>query len=104
MGKFCGNIGFATSVETAPGVWEDLKVLRQYRGDVLKVSKKWQTSEGVNDNVNITNEISIIADSFINSNLASIKFIEWMGSNWKVHKIDVQRPRLILSIGGVYNE
>ena len=103
MAKFYGNIGFAETVETEPGVWVEEMTVRPYYGDLVRNTRRLENSGGVNDNVNISNDISIIADPYANHNFHSIRYIEFMGANWKVSNIEVQYPRLILTIGGVYN-
>ena len=103
MAKFYGNIGFAEAVETEPGVWVEETTVRPYYGDLVRNTRRLENSGGVNDNVNISNDISIIADPYANHNFHSIRYIEFMGAKWKVSNIEVQHPRLILTIGGVYN-
>lgn len=103
MAKFYGNIGFAETVETEPGVWVEETTVRPYYGDLVRNTRRLENSGGVNDNVNISNDISIIADPYANHNFHSIRYIEFMGAKWKVSNIEVQYPRLILTIGGVYN-
>lgn len=103
MAKFYGNIGFAETVETEPGVWVEEMTVRPYYGDLVRNTRRLENSGGVNDNVNISNDISIIADPYANHNFHSIRYIEFMGAKWKVSNIEVKHPRLILTIGGVYN-
>lgn len=103
MAKFYGKIGYSETVETSPDVWEDQIVERVYRGDVNRISRKWEKSDGVNDDLNVSHEISIIADAYACEHFSAIKYVEWMGAKWKVPSVEVQRPRLILSIGGVWN-
>ena len=103
MAKFYGVIGYAIQVETVPGVWDDQIIERNYRGDVLQNMNRWQSSEQVNDNFVIDNKLSIISDPFVYENFQHIKYIRWMGANWKVTKVEILRPRLILTTGGVYN-
>ena len=103
MAKFYGVIGFAESSETAPGVWTEGITERNYSGDVVKISKRWQAGENLNDNLTVNNKISIIADPFAYQNFHTMKYIQWFGAFWKITEIDVQRPRIILTIGGVYN-
>lgn len=103
MAKWFGKIGYANSEETAPGVWEDVIVEREYYGDVIRNTRRLQTSDKVNDDVNVSNEISIVADPFAMNNFHSIRYVEFMNSKWKVSNVEVQYPRLILSLGGVYN-
>lgn len=103
MNKFYGKIGYAISEETVPGVWVEQIVERSYYGDVIRNIRRLQSSENLNDNINISNEISIVADAFANQNFHSMRYVEYMGTKWKVSSIEVKYPRLILSIGGVYN-
>ena len=103
MAKFYGNIGFAESVETEPGVWVQEVTSRPYYGDLVRNFRKLENSGGVNDNVNISNEISIVSDPYANQNFHLIKYVEFMGTKWKVSNVEVQYPRLILTVGGLYN-
>lgn len=104
MAKFYGKIGYAETKETAPDVWTEVITERTYTGDVLRNTRRWESGENLNDNLNINNLISIVADAFAYQNFSAIRYIEWMGSKWKITNVEVQRPRLILTIGGVYNE
>lgn len=104
MAKFYGVIGYAETKETAPGVWREVITERSYYGDVIRNTRRWEGSEHLNDDLNINNLISIVADAYANENFFAIRYITWMGSKWKVTNVEVQRPRLILTIGGLYNE
>lgn len=102
--KYYGKIGFGfANVETAPGVFDTEIVEKTYRGDVLRNSKRFETSEYRNDDLNISNEFSIVADAFAYQNFQSIRYITYMGAKWKVNNVEVRHPRLILTVGGVYN-
>lgn len=103
MTKYYGSILFSDTVETAPGIYEEKVTPRKYKGDVDKNWRRWENGERLNDNININNTLSIVADSFLYENLGMIKAVEWMGSFWKISSIEIRRPRLILEIGGVYN-
>lgn len=103
MNKFYGKIGYAITKETTPGVWVEQIVERSYYGDVIRNIRRLQSSENLNDDINVSNEISIVADAFANQNFHSMRYVEYMGTKWKVSGIEVKYPRLILSIGGVYN-
>ncbi len=104
MAKFYGAIGYAATVETKPGVWEEQITERKYFGDLIRNTRRFQSSGNLNDDLNISNEISIVADPFANENFHTMRYVEYMGTKWKVSNVDVQYPRLVLSIGGVYNE
>lgn len=103
MTKFFGKIGFYITEETSPGVWTSKVVTKNYRGDIIRNYYRYDQSDSINDNLNISNNLSIIADSFCYENFGMIRFVEWMGSLWKVTGIELQRPRVLLTIGGVYN-
>ena len=103
MAKFYGAVGFAESVETKPGVWLEEITERKYSGDLIKNVRRLQSSGQVNDNVDISNQISIVADPFAYSNFHSMRYVTYMGANWKITSVEVQYPRLILTIGGLYN-
>lgn len=103
MAKFYGEIGYATLEEQADGVWVEKIVEKKHFGDVIRNIRRLESSDQVNDNVNISNEISIISDPFSSKNFHSIRYVKYMGSKWKVTNITVQSPRLILSLGGLYN-
>lgn len=103
MAKWCGIIGYAEQVETTPGVWSEQVTERKYYGDVIRNNRRLQSAGKLNDDINVGNEISIIADPFANNNFHSMRYVEFMGTKWKVTTVDVQYPRLILSLGGIYN-
>lgn len=103
MAKFCGNIGFINTVEKDPGCWEEEIVERKYYGDLVRNSSRFQASGGVNDNITITNNISIVADPYANENFQHIRYVVFLNAKWRVTNVEVERPRLILTIGGVYN-
>ena len=103
MAKFYGAIGFAVNTETSPGVWKDVITERNYKGDVLKISRREEQRESLNPNLTINNRISVIADAFANENIFAIRYITWMGSKWSITSVEVERPRLLLTIGGVYH-
>ena len=104
MAKFYGNIGFADTVETSPGIWEPKIVERPYYGDLMRNISKSQPSGGVNNDINVANSISIVADPYANNNFHQMKYAEFMGTKWNITNVEVQYPRLILTVGGVYHE
>ena len=102
--KWSGKIGFVETKETRPGVWENVTTERNFYGDVIRDIRKNQSSGQVNDDINISNRISIVSNSFVRDNLAFMKYIEFMGTKWKITDVEVQYPRLVLTIGGLRNE
>lgn len=102
--KWSGKIGFIETKETRPGVWENVTIERNFYGDVIRDIRKNQSSGQVNDDINISNRISIVSNSFVRDNLSFMKYIEFMGAKWKITDVEVQYPRLVLTIGGLWNE
>ena len=103
MAKFYGAIGYSVTEETTPGVWKENIIERMYYGDLVRNTRRLQSADKLNDNIDVANEISIVADPFANDNFHSMKYVEFMGAKWKITSVEVQYPRLILTVGGVYN-
>lgn len=103
MAKFYGVVGYADLIETAPGVWHEKIIERKHYGDVLKNVKRNENAQTFNDNINISNRISIVADAYALNHVFALRYVEWCGSRWEVSSVEIERPRLILTIGGVYN-
>lgn len=102
--RFHGKIGYGIDVETSPGVYKKQIVEKSYYGDVNRDMRRIQGGETVNPNITINNTISIIAkDDYAYSHFYDIMYVVWRGSKWKVNSVEVQRPRLILSLGELYN-
>lgn len=105
MAKWFGKIGYGKTVETKPGVWTEQITERQYYGDLIRNSRRLQTvADKVNDDINISNQLSIVSDPYANENFHSMRYAEFMGAKWKITDVEVQYPRLILTLGGVWNE
>lgn len=104
MAKYFGTIGFAETEETSTDIWTEVITEREYMGEVLRVTKRWQGTEHLNDDLTISNRLSIVADPYAYNNFQSIRYATWMEAKWKVTSVEVAYPRLILDLGGVYNE
>lgn len=103
MSKWYGKIGYAENVEKEPGDWREEIIERPYYGDVIRNTRLLQNSGGLNDNINIANQISIVADPYATNHIFAMRYIEFQSAKWKVSNVEVQYPRLILTIGGLYN-
>lgn len=102
--RYYGNIGYAVTEETVPGIWDEKIYEKAYYGDVTRNSLGWQSGEYLNDNLTISNQISILADAYAYDNCHLIRYVEFMKHKWKVSNIEIQRPRIILTLGGEYIE
>lgn len=104
MARFYGPIGYVKPVEVAPGDWVNEKTERNYYGDVLRNTSRWMsTPDSTNDNITVNVQISIVADPYAEQNFQTIKYVEFMGAKWKVTDATPQYPRIILTLGGLYN-
>lgn len=103
MAKFYGVIGYGNKVEKNPGVWVDEIVERPYYGDVVKNARSLREGEYLNNDISVNNSISIVADAYANEHFFAIRYIRWAGALWTVAEVTVERPRLLLRLGGVYN-
>ena len=105
MNRWCGNIGFAEQVQTAQSVWTEKITERTYRGDVLRNTRRLMDSQQINDNISISNQISVVADAYIRDHFINMRYIEFMGAKWKATQVDAsQSPRLIITLGELWNE
>lgn len=103
MNRWYGKVGYVETAEVQPGVWDEKETVREYYGELVKNSSKFRVSGDVNDDRDITVELSIVADSYADLHFHSIRFVEFGGVKWKVNTVEPRRPRLILSLGGEYN-
>lgn len=103
MAKFYGVIGYAATVQTEPGIYEEQIIETEYMGDVLRNTRRLREGSKINDDITISNQISIIADPYASNNFHAMRYVTFMGAKWKVSEVDVQYPRLILTLGGLYN-
>ena len=103
MNRWYGKVGYVETVEVEPGIWEEQENARQYYGEFVKKSSKFRTSGGINDDRDVSVELSIVADPYIDLHFNSIRYVEFGGVKWKVNTVEPKRPRLILSLGGEYN-
>lgn len=105
MARFHGKVGYANSVEDPAnsGIWKDVITEQGYFGDVTRISRQLDNGEQLNDHIRVGNAISIVADQYAIEHFLDIRYVEWEGQRWTVTDVEVQRPRLLLRIGSVYN-
>lgn len=103
MAKFHGKIGYAQTTETTPGVHEEIIVERDYYGDIVQNRRLLHAGDQVNPDLSLGNSISIVADAYAHMHFFAIRYVEWAGVRWTVSDVEVQRPRLLLRLGEVYN-
>lgn len=103
MAKFSGVVGYAHNQLVRPGVYDDVIVERRLYGDVTRNTRQLRDNEKVNSDLTVQNSVSVVADAYANQHFFAIRFVEWAGVCWEVDNVEVQHPRLLLTLGGVYN-
>lgn len=105
MAKFSGMIGFSIESEDASetGIWTKEIVEKKYYGDILNDTRKWSDDSKVNEDFNISNKFSVVANKFAIENLGFMTYVAWHGFKWKIISAEIQGPRIILYVGGLYN-
>lgn len=105
MAKFSGKIGFVVDTETleGSGIWVEESIERTYKGDVLNYFVRWQDSSKVNEDLTIDNKFSVVADSFALNHIGNMRYITYLGEKWKIKNIEINYPRIIIYVGGLYN-
>ncbi len=106
MAKYCGMIGFRETVETEAGIWEPSITEHRHYGEVIKnyVRNAYEAEyTTTNKTPQCNNTLSILADPYAFENFHNIIYAVYMGTKWTVSNVEVQYPRLLLSLGGVYS-
>ena len=101
--RFFGKVGYQIETEDADSVWVKTMVAKSYFGDVIRNNTRRDTGDTINDKVDVNNRISIVADPFAFENFQNMKYVEWLKQLWNIKSIELQPPRIILEVGGVYN-
>jgi hypothetical protein len=103
MARFFGEVGYGRSVESKPGVWVDEMTEYSYSGDVIRNARNLEVGDRVNNDISVSNSISVVADEYAFEHFFNIKYVRWAGVLWTVTSVEVRSPRLILTLGSVYN-
>lgn len=103
MGKCVVKVGYAMPEEYEPGRWKHVMIEHEYFGETLRNTFEVRTADKVNEDLSLSMDFSLIADPFALQHCGAIRYIEFMGTLWKVTKIEPRYPRIILTAGGVYN-
>lgn len=104
MAKYFGVIGYAKTMEIHPGVYEEVITEKQYYGDILRNTRRVESNTKINSEITISNQISIVADPFAMNNIYAMRYITFAGAKWKISSVDIQYPRMIISMEGLYND
>jgi hypothetical protein len=103
MARFVCFIGISSTTEVTPGVHKEIFTEKRYKCDILRDTRRWENAQKVNDNLIVSNRISIVADAYAYEHFSAIRYVKWEGVSWEISSIEIQRPRLILTLGGIFN-
>jgi len=103
MAKFHGTIGYIRTEETAPGVFTEVVTERAYTGDIIRNSRRFEGGQNMNETLTVNNRFSVIADEFAFGNYPTMRYISWNGVKWEIMSFEVDHPRIIITVGGIYN-
>lgn len=103
MAKFAGLVGYVTQKEKTPGVWTPDNNPRHMKGDIIRQLSSTQNADKVNDDISLNHRVSLIGDAYAFDNYYNIKWVNIDGMRWEVSSVEVQRPRLIVTLGGLWN-
>lgn len=101
--RFAGKVGFVNAAETSTDVHTEVADEKTYYGSVTKNSRRWENGDSKNDDLNISNTISIVANDYAYEHIGEMRYVWWLGKRWKITNLSVDRPRIILTLGGLYN-
>lgn len=102
MAKYSGKIGYGADVESAPGVYKTDIIEKDAIGDIYKNTVNVKDGNGINEEISLGMKISVFVD-LSTSDYSKIKYATHLGTKWKVTSVEPQFPRLVLTMGGVYN-
>lgn len=105
MNRFHGVVGYVVQMEDPPDsdIWKEKKITKEYFGEIVKEQRGWTSSHSTIDDLTVMNKIRILADDFAFQNCSAIRYVNWMGCDWKVVSTEIDHPRIVLTLGGVYN-
>lgn len=104
MAKWAGKLGFAEEIEVEPGIWEKVIIEKNYYGDFVRNSRSLNNASEINEGITMTNQISLISDPYATENFHKLRYATYMGTKWKAKNVSVEYPRLLITLGDVYNE
>lgn len=102
--RFYGYVGYALQKEVSPNDWQDVLEEREAYGDVLENIRRWTETQYLNDDLRTQNRLSLVCTPFMLKNTSKMRYVRWLDTKWKVVSVQMKRPRLIVTLGGVYNE
>lgn len=103
MARFTGLVGYVTQEQSVPGVWSPVENSKMMKGDIIRQSSSSQNGDKVNSDITLSHRVSLLGDAYAFGNYYTIKWVQLDGRKWQVSSVELQRPRIIVTLGGLWN-
>jgi hypothetical protein len=104
MSKFWGPIGINRGFqETGPGIIDNVIEEVYVKGEIRNVKASW-SQQTMNDTLQARHLLSVVTPEDSEIDFNEVVYIVWQGHKWAVTSIQYNRPRVELTLGGLYNE
>jgi len=105
--KFHGVVGVATGDQIEKpansGIFVDEIEERVATGEQIRDTRQIANPDKVNFDMTLSTTISVMADVFADVDFLAFRYCERAGVKWVIVNVEPARPRLLLTLGGVYN-
>lgn len=102
MGKVKLGVGFGSNQELEPGIYDDVLEEKTYYGEILENRRSFDQGTTLSGDVKITNQFSIMGNTYLFDNLEKIRYVRYRNQLWTV-TVDEGYPRVTFNLGGLYH-
>ena len=103
MSKFWGPIGINRGpVQTAPGILEVVIEELEVSGEMRQLQLRWPQAR-MQEGLSANHVLSIVTPEDSDIDFTEVVYIVWQSRKWSVTSIQYKRPRVELTLGGLYN-
>lgn len=103
MARYSGLVGYVTQEETVPGVWSPVENPRTMKGEIIRQSSTNPDHGKINSDISLNHRVSLWGDAYAFDSYYAIKWIQIDGRKWEVTSVEIKRPRIIVTVGGLWN-
>lgn len=103
MTRFRGPIGINRGVvETAPGIFTPYIDEVVVYGEIRNVGTRW-SQQNASETVKAQHLLSVVTPEDSDIDFNEVVYVYWKRRKWAVTSIKYARPRVDLTLGGLYN-
>jgi hypothetical protein len=103
MARYWGVIGINRGpVQTSPGILTPKIEEVQVSGEMRQERLNWPQA-GMREGLSARHVLSVITPEDSDIDFTEAVYISWQGRKWSVTSIQYKRPRVELSLGGIYS-